>query len=310
MVKRVFLFIAVNILVLLTISLTLNLLGVRPYLNAYGLDYSALLAFCAVVGFSGALISLSISRWMAKISMGVVVINPQRPDSAMERDLLNLVARLAQKAGLPTTPEVGIYQSPDINAFATGPTKSRALVAVSSGLLNQMDWPAIEGVLGHEITHVANGDMVTMTLLQGVVNTFVMFFARIAAWAVSSAIAGDREGESRRPNPIVNFVAVIIFEIFFSLLGSIVVALFSRWREYRADQGGANIAGREKMVHALQRLKQATYVDDGATQFSNFKIHGRSSGIMALLASHPDLDKRIARLQNTPVYAAAPAQRS
>lgn len=297
MLKRIILFVLVNILVVTTISITLNLLGIRPYLSARGIDYQALLAFCAVAGFVGAFISLAMSRWMAKIMMGVQVIDPQRPDSALERDLVNMVARLAQKAGLPNMPEVGIYQSPEVNAFATGPTKSRSLVAVSSGLLNSMDWPAIEGVLGHELAHVANGDMVTMTLLQGVVNTFVMFFARIAAWGVSQAMAGNRDSEERGPNPFVYMIATFVFEIFFSILGTIVIAAYSRFREYRADKGGAAIAGKERMVHALQSLKRSVEVPEAHPAFANFKINSKASGLRALLSSHPDLDKRIAKLQ-------------
>jgi heat shock protein HtpX len=295
MVKRVFLFVLVNILVLLTISITLNVLGVRPYLNAYGVDYGALLAFCAVCGFSGALISLGLSRWMAKTMMGVRVIDPSQA-SGDARELLNLVQRLVQKVGLPSMPEVGIYDSPEVNAFATGPSKSRALVAVSTGLLDSMDWPAVEGVLGHELSHVGNGDMVTMTLLQGVVNTFVMFFARIAAWAVSQAMSGDREREER-PSPWIQYIMVYVFEILFSLLGTLVVAWFSRWREFRADRGGARVAGKEKMIHALESLK-AHYegVDTSHPQLAAFKINGGRR--MSLFATHPDLDTRIARLKS------------
>ena len=154
-------------------------------------------------------------------------------------------------------PEVGIYDSPEVNAFATGPSKSRALVAVSSGLIQSMDSRAVEGVLGHELAHVANGDMVTMTVLQGIINTFVMFFARVAAWGISQALSGDRD-RNRGPNPFVHYICVIVFQIAFSLLGAIVVNYFSRTREFRADKGGANVAGKEKMIHALQSLKRGT----------------------------------------------------
>ena len=272
MFKRIFLFIAVNILVLLTISITLSVLGVRPYLNAYGIDYQALLAFCAVCGFSGAFISLALSRWMAKMMMGVQVIDLNRA-SPEERSIVQLVERLAQKAGLPVMPEVGIYDSPEVNAFATGPSKSRALVAISTGLLNSMDTPAVEGVIGHELTHVANGDMVTMTLLQGVVNTFVMFFARIAAWGLSQAMSGDRDRD--RPSPMIYYLSTFIFEILFSLLGAIVVAWFSRAREFRADAGGARVAGKQKMIHALQALKSRQEAVDIAT------LRSRPSRLMA-----------------------------
>lgn len=297
MFKRIFLFIIVNILTIVTISITLNVLGVRPYLNANGIDYQALLIFCGVVGFTGALFSLATSRIMAKMLMGVKVIDPSKASSA-ERELVATVHRLAQKAGLPGMPEVGIYNSPEINAFATGPTKSRALVAVSAGLLQRMDGPAVEGVLSHEIAHIANGDMVTMTLLQGVVNTFVMFFARIAAWGVAQAFAGNRDSRDSAPSPLINFVLVIVFEIFFSLLGAIVVAYFSRRREFRADAGGAQYAGREKMVHALRSLKAGLpQIDEGQPAIATLKISGKPRGLFQLFASHPDLEVRIARLQ-------------
>lgn len=297
MFKRVFLFIAVNLLVVTTISLTLNLLGIRPYLDANGIDYQALLVFCAVWGFMGAFISLLMSKWMAKFMMGVKVIDPAQPGSANARELVERVHRLAKKANLPKMPEVGFYESPEVNAFATGPSKANSLVAVSTGLLNQMDSEAVEGVLGHEVSHIANGDMVTMTLIQGVINTFVMFFARIAAWALSQAMAGDRNRDSA-PSPWAYYLSQMVFEILFSLLGAIVVAWFSRRREFRADKGSAGIAGREKMVHALQSLKRAhEMVDPAHPSLAALKINGRRSGIMALFATHPDLDDRIRALR-------------
>lgn len=297
MFRRIFLLLAVNILVVVTIGLVLNILGIRPYITSSGLDFQALLAFCAVWGFGGAFISLAISRWMAKMMLGVQVIDPNRALSSAERDLLSMVQRLAQKAGLPVMPEVGVYQSPEVNAFATGPSKSKALVAVSSGLLNSMDSAAVEGVLGHEISHIANGDMVTMTLLQGVVNTFVMFFARVAAWAVAQAMSGDRDRDEN-PSMFVYSIVTFVMEILLSFLGLIVVAWFSRKREYRADAGGATLAGRERMIHALKCLKgNREMVDEGNQSLATLKINGRGKGLMALLASHPDLDDRIAALQ-------------
>jgi heat shock protein HtpX len=297
MFKRVFLFLSVNILIVLTISFILNLLGIRPYLDARGINYQSLLIFCAVWGFMGAFISLALSRVMAKFAMGVQIINPNEARGS-EKELLSMVYKLAQKAGLTTMPEVGIYQSPEVNAFATGPTRSRALVAVSTGLLQRMDAEAVEGVLGHEIAHVANGDMVTMTLLQGVINTFVMFFARIAAWALSNAMAGDRD-RGRGPSPMLYFGIQMLFEIVFSLLGAMVVAAFSRYREFRADKGGALFAGREKMIHALQSLKGSVEkVDEAHPALAAFKISGRPKGLLALLATHPDLDSRIERLRS------------
>jgi len=296
MVKRIFLFLAVNILVLITISITLRVFNVQPYLNGHGIKFGALLVFCGIVGFAGAFISLALSRIMAKMMLGVVVIDPARTGSPVEADLVATVGRLAQAAGLPM-PEVGIYESPELNAFATGPTKSRALVAVSSGLLRGMGRQEIEGVLGHEMTHIANGDMVTMTLLQGVVNTFVMFLARVAAFTLSSFLRGERQ-RGGGISYMLNWVFVIAFEIAFSLLGAIVVMWFSRMREYRADAGGAHLAGREKMIGALEALKRAVpIVDNRAPSLANFKINGGRRGLLALWASHPDLDDRITRLR-------------
>jgi heat shock protein HtpX len=293
--KRIGLFIAVNILTVITISIVLNLLGVRPYLSRQGIDYSALMAFCLVWGMGGAFISLSLSRIMAKWMMGVKVIDPDTRDPQLG-ELVQTVHRLAQAANLPKMPEVGIYESPELNAFATGPTKSRALVAVSSGLLYRMRRDEVEGVLGHEIAHVANGDMVTMTLVQGVVNAFVMFFARIAAFAISQNV---RE-ESRH---MVNFMVTIVLEIAFSFLGMFVIAGFSRYREFRADAGGANLAGRHKMVAALKALGANLNIhqDAGATPnqtaVATMKIFGKPGGMMALLSTHPPLAERIRRLE-------------
>ncbi|HEX4047090.1 MAG TPA: M48 family metalloprotease, partial [Elusimicrobiota bacterium] len=215
-IKRIFLFGAVNLLVLVTITILLRGLGVQPYLNARGIDYRSLMAFCLVWGMGGAFVSLGLSRVMAKWMMGVQVIDPATA-SGDAQSVLRLVHSLAERAGLPALPEVGIYQSPELNAFATGPTKSRALVAVSSGLLSAMNGPELEGVLGHELTHVANGDMVTMTLLQGVINAFVMFLAQIAAFAVSAGVNEESRGT-------VQFLITIVLEIVLSLLGTVVVA--------------------------------------------------------------------------------------
>ena len=223
--KRIFLFLAVNVLIMLTITITVNIvlafLGISPqaiYQNGYGggLNLSSLMVFCLVWGFAGSFISLALSRFMAKMMMGVQVIDPNQPGSSEARELVGTVHRLARSAGLPAMPEVGVFNSPEVNAFATGPTKSRALVAVSSGLLESMDKNAVEGVLGHEIAHIANGDMVTMTLLQGLVNSFVLFFSKIAAWALANAMSGnDRD---RRPSPWIYYLSEMVFQILFSLL--------------------------------------------------------------------------------------------
>src|SRR5262249_17145853 len=233
--KRIVLFLITNILVMLTISILVQLLGLNRGLGAHGIDYGSLMVFCLVWGMGGSLISLALSRVMAKQMMGVQVIDPNTTDP-QARALVEIVHNLARGARLPAMPEVGWYDSPEVNAFATGPTKSRALVAVSKGLLERMNQGEVEGVLGHEITHVANGDMVTMTLLQGVVNAFVLFFARVIAFALSQGVREENRG-------MVQFAIVIVLQIVLSLLGAIVVASFSRWREFRADRGGAQLAG-------------------------------------------------------------------
>ncbi|HEX2613328.1 MAG TPA: protease HtpX [Fibrobacteria bacterium] len=296
MFKRIALFAVTNILVVVTISIVLRLLGIGHYVGPYGLNYGSLAVFCLVWGMGGAFISLAISRLMAKWSMGVRVIDPRDPGEF--RELVATVHALAQKAKLPAMPEVGVYDSPDVNAFATGPTKSRALVAVSTGLLRNMDRDEVEGVLGHEIAHVANGDMVTMTLVQGVINAFVMFFARIAAFAISSTMRGK---DDRGGSYMMQFLLVTVFEIVFGILGYIVVAWFSRLREFRADRGGAIFAGKGKMIAALQRLQQAYGRAPEAAQqgaaLATMKISGRQGGLVSLMATHPPLEARIARLR-------------
>ncbi len=289
--KRISLFLAVNVLVIATISITLELLGVHGYLTQNGIDYRALLVFCLAWGMGGSLISLALSRVLAKWTMGVKVIDPKTASGA-GLDLVRLVHGLAERAGLPAMPEVGIYDSPELNAFATGPTKSRALVAVSTGLLSSMDRAGLEGVLGHELTHVANGDMVTLTLIQGVVNAFVMFLARVIAFALSLQV----KKESRR---MVMFAVTIALQIGLGLLGAVVVAWFSRWREFRADAGGARLAGREKMIGALQALQRRYEPLAPQTAYSTMGIAGRSGGFLALIASHPPLEKRIAALRGS-----------
>lgn len=291
MAKRIALFVSVNLLIVLTITTVTSLLGIQPYLSSRGIDLQALAAFCIVWGFGGAFISLAISRVTAKWMTGVKVIDPRTADPT-ERWLINRVYDLARGAKLPAMPEVGIYDSDEVNAFATGPTKSRALVAVSSGLLRRMNTNEAEGVLGHEVAHIANGDMVTMTLVQGVVNSFVMFFARVIAWTVSQFV-------DERMRHWVHFGAVILFEIVFSILGMLVVAAFSRAREYRADAGGATLAGRANMIAGLKRLKRTLELtDDSQPSLATMKISsGKSGGLMAWLSTHPDLDERIRRLE-------------
>ncbi|MCM3652354.1 protease HtpX [Metabacillus litoralis] len=290
MAKRIFLFLLSNILVITTIGIVLSLLNISPYQSLNGnLDLVNLLIFSAVIGFTGSFISLAMSRWMAKMMMGVQVLNPSASLSPIERELVERVHRLSRAAGLTKMPQVGIYQSPEVNAFATGPSKRRSLVAVSTGLLHEMDDDAIEGVVAHEIAHISNGDMVTMTLLQGIVNTFVVFLARIAAWLVSRFVREDLA-------PIVHFVAVIIFQLAFSILGSLVVFAFSRYREFHADRGGADLAGKDKMIHALRSLKHYTRrIRDDQTSLASLKITSKKG--MSLFSTHPDLDDRISRLE-------------
>jgi heat shock protein HtpX len=296
--KRVILFLAVNMAMVFTISIVLRLLGVQPYLTQYGLNYVSLAVFCLVWGMGGAFFSLAISRMTAKWMMGVKVIDPNAAGEYGE--LVRTVHDLARAARLPAMPEVGVYDSPEVNAFATGPTKSRSLVAVSTGLLRGMNRNEVNGVLAHEIAHIANGDMVTMTLIQGIVNAFVMFLARIAAFALSAALASrsdDRE-ESPASSGIANFIATIVFEIIFGLIGAMIVAWFSRWREYRADAGGATLAGRENMRAALQRLlNNQDRIDPSHQSLATMKISGQRGGLMAMFASHPPLEERIRRLE-------------
>lgn len=295
--KRIGLFIAVNLLVMVTISLILNMLGVKPYLTQYGLDYQSLMIFCLVWGMGGAFISLALSRIMAKWTMGVQIIDLDTRDFE-QRELLQMVHDLAKSAHLPAMPQVGIYDSPEVNAFATGPTKSRSLVAVSTGLLQSMKREEIKGVLGHEVAHIANGDMVTMTLIQGVVNAFVMFLARAIAFALvmAGSKSEDREGSGA---PMTYYVVQFVLEIVFMILGSMVVAWFSRYREFRADKGGARLAGRQNMIQALQGLQRTFEEVDPAAQPSvqALKISGRPVGMMRLFSTHPPLEERIARLR-------------
>lgn len=298
MAKRIFLFLAINFLVVITISVVLSILGIRPYLQAHGIDYWSLALFCLIWGMGGALISLSLSRVMAKWLMGVRIVPANTNDPQLQK-LVTMVHRLAQEASLPAMPEVGVYESPEVNAFATGPTKKRALVAVSSGLLNKMTSGQLEAVLAHEISHVSNGDMVTMTLIQGIVNAFVMFLARVLAFAFSGLGRSREEGSG---GSVIGYtVMVFLFEILFMVLGSMVVAWFSRWREFRADAGGARLAGRDRMIGALEALQAHINVHDPRHEkpaLAAFKISTRSkSGFMHLFASHPPIEERIARLR-------------
>lgn len=295
--RRLFLFFVTNLAVILTITIVFNILGIQPYLTANGIDMASLAAFCLIWGMGGSIISLLLSKWIAKRSMRVQLIDSHTTTSDQAR-LLSTVHRLARQAGLSGMPEVGIYDSPEPNAFATGANRNNALVAVSTGLLQQMTADEIEGVLGHEISHIANGDMITMTLLQGVVNAFALFLSRMIAFLISTAVSrDDNEGMSTG----VYYMVSIVLDILLTVLGSIVVAAFSRWREFRADAGGAQLAGRAKMVSALQRLQtfmDTTDIEDNRGDAINtLKISHRSKWL-GLFATHPPLRDRISRLQS------------
>ena len=285
MATRLILFFLTNLAVVTTISVILGLLGVRPN---EGLIPLAI--FCFVWGMGGALISLLISRWMAKRGMGVQLVNGKtgNPDADW---LHRTVERLAQQSQLPM-PEVGIYNSPEVNAFATGPSKNRSLVAVSTGILKAMKRNELEAVLGHEMSHIRNGDMVTMTLLQGVMNAFVMFISRI----IASVVAGNARDE--RGSSMMYFGVRVVAEIVLGIAGSLITASFSRHREFRADAGAAELVGSENMVAALRRLAEGPQVmDPRAPALASFKISG-APGFMALFSTHPPLEHRIQALRN------------
>ncbi|MBK6744013.1 MAG: protease HtpX [Hydrogenophilales bacterium] len=288
--KRIVLFLATNLAIVLVLSITMRLLGVEPYLNANGLNLQALLIFAAVMGFGGSFISLAMSKWMAKKSVGAQVITDPRTQE--ELWLVQTVARQAQAAGIKM-PEVAIFDSPEVNAFATGMTRNSSLVAVSTGLLRGMTKEEAEAVLGHEISHAANGDMVTMALIQGVVNTFVMFFSRVIGYVVDKVVFKTERGTGP-----AFFVTMIVAELVLGILASIIVMWFSRQREFRADRGGASLAGRQAMINALKRLQAQHDPQPLPEKMAAFGISGaRSGGLKALFMTHPPLEDRIAALQ-------------
>ena len=287
--KRIFLFLATNLAIVLVLSITMRLLGVEPYLNESGLNLGSLLIFAAVMGFGGSLISLALSKWMAKKSVGAQVITD--PRSQEELWLVQTVARQAQAAGIKM-PEVAIWDSPEVNAFATGMNKNAALVAVSTGLLRGMTKQEAEAVMAHEISHVANGDMVTLALIQGVVNTFVMFFSRVIGHLVDKIVFKTERGQGP-----AFYVTMIVAELVLGILASIIVMWFSRQREFRADAGGATLAGRQNMIAALERLKQA-HTGPLPEKMAAFGISGgNGSSFKRLLMTHPPLEERIAALK-------------
>lgn len=294
--KRVLLFVATNIAVLVVLSIALRLLGIEGLLDeqGVGLDYNALLIFAAILGFSGSLISLAISKWTAKRLTGAQVI--KQPRNNTEAWLLDTVKRQAQRAGIGI-PEVAIYDAPDMNAFATGARRNHALVAVSTGLLRVMERDEVEAVLAHEITHVANGDMVTLALIQGVVNTFVIFLSRVIGHVVDRAVFKTERGHGP-----AFWITTIIAQIVLAVLASVIVMWFSRQREFRADAGGAKLAGTDKMIAALARLKAGVQQPHLPDQMAAFGISGGiGKGFRRLFMSHPPLDERIAALQQAGV---------
>lgn len=297
MTKRVLLFLAVNFLIIISVSFLMNAFNLTPYLTSSGLNLGSLAVFCLIWGFAGSFISLLISRWMAKRVYGVVLIDPNTTQQ-WERSLLVKVYGAAKKAGLTKMPEVGVYDSQEINAFATGPTKNRALVAVSSGLVDRLNDDQIEGVLGHEVAHIANGDMVTMTLMQGLVNSFVLFLSRAIAHVIVSST--KRDGE--RGSFVVYYVVSFVLEMALMVLGSLVVAFYSRIREYSADKDGAQLVGRHKMIAALEGLRENSqlrdpYLESKNASFKNMQI-STPSNWFALFSSHPPLESRIKRLKS------------
>lgn len=296
-VKRIFLFLLINFLVLTTISVVLSFFNIQPYISQYGIRYQDLLIFCSIWGMGGALISLGLSRIMAKWMMGVKIIDPHTRDPK-EKELLHMIHVLTKRAQLSKLPQVGIYKSAEVNAFATGPTKNRSLVAVSSGLLEHLSQEQVEGVLAHEITHISNGDMVTMALIQGIVNAFVMFLARVLALVLS----GFGKGGQKRGSIGSYYLFTILFQMVFMVLGSMIVFWFSRKREFRADHGGAKLAGKKKMISALEGLQ--TYVKQKVPtaqkeSLQTMKISTPAkSGLALLFSSHPPIEERIAALRS------------
>lgn len=292
--KRIFLFLATNIAIMIVLTLSWSIIsrvfGLGAMNGPGGLNLGSLLVFAAVFGFGGAFISLMMSKWVAKRSVGAQVI--EQPSNSTELWLMETVRRQADKAGIKM-PEVAIYDSPEINAFATGPSRNNALVAVSTGLLNYMNRDEAEAVMAHEIGHVANGDMVTLTLIQGVVNTFVIFFARIIGNFVDRVIFKNEEG-----NGIAYIVTSIIAELVLGILASVIVMWFSRQREFRADAAGASLAGRHKMIAALEKLRAMHEPSHLPSQMAAFGINGGRPSLAKLFMTHPPLEERIAALKN------------
>ena len=288
--KRIALFLITNLAVVLTLSVVAHLLGLNAFVSSQGLDFTGLLGFAALFGFGGALISLAISKWSAKMAVGARVI--ENPANADERWLVETVTRQAKTAKIGV-PEIAIYDSPEVNAFATGMNRNNALVAVSTGLLQRMTRDEAEAVLGHEVAHVANGDMVTLALIQGVLNTFVIVISRAVGWLIDRVVFKNEDGPG-----IGYYVTFFVLEILLGILASVVVMWFSRRREFRADLGGAQVAGRVNMIAALERLKSLQEESQLPARVAAFGVAGnRRGGLMSLFATHPALEDRIQALR-------------
>lgn len=292
--KRIFLFLATNIAVMLTLGIVAHILGINQFITAQGLNFTALLMFAGLFGFGGAFFSLAISKMVAKWSMKLQPINGT--ENAQTAWLYSTVQRQAMAEGI-NMPEVAIYDSPEMNAFATGPSKNNSLVAVSTGLLNRMSRDEVEAVLGHEVAHIANGDMVTMTLLQGVLNTFVIFISRVIGYAVDQFTKSE-DDESSSPG-MAYYVTSIVLDILFGILASIIVASYSRRREYEADKGGARLKSKDAMISALRKLSMQTdnHMPEAVKSFGIFGL--KKEGFLSIFASHPPIEDRIQRLQSS-----------
>lgn len=289
--KRMFLFLLTNMAVLAVISIVMKIFGFDGYMYERGLDYKALAVFSILWGSVGSFISLAISKWMAKRSMGVELI--ENPSNEKEMWLIDTVKRQAATAGIGM-PEVGIFNSASPNAFATGMNRNNALVAVSTGLLDNMKREEVEAVLGHEISHVANGDMITMTLLQGILNAFVIFFSRVIGYAMSAAMRNDRSGGGYG---IGQFIGTMIAQIVLGFLAAIIINKFSRYREFHADMGGAKLSSNQNMINALKALQRASHPEKLEGEFAAFGISGGKSKLRSLFSTHPPLEDRIEALE-------------
>ncbi|MEK6627782.1 MAG: protease HtpX [Bdellovibrionota bacterium] len=301
--KRFGYFIITGILVAITVQFVVSFIGGFFGINLTSGGYAGLFTLCLIYGMVGSFISLQLSRWMAKRFHGVQVIDPNTTNPG-QRSLIDKVYRIARNAGMDVMPEVGYYESADVNAFATGPSKKRSLVAVSTGLMNNMSEAEQEGVLAHEISHIVNGDMVTLTLIQGVVNAFAMFIAQIITMAVMNAIRSKDDDRPGFGDFMLRQMIYSVVSIVFTILGSIIVNYFSRQREFRADAGGARYSSPDKMTAALLKLQKmhvlppAKEEQEGPDKLATLKIFGKSSGFSALFMTHPPLEERIAALRN------------